>query len=197
MSPDTKQKAAVGAVGLVLGVAAFLLPRQPVEELNVSDAAVEAQHKHEGFRAGPYIPTQGDVPTIGYGSTVYENGQRVTLQDAPITKQRALQIARNHRSKDEAAFRKSIPGVMLYQGEYDLYLDFVYQYGLANWQKSSMRTRLIAGDYIGACKALPAWRRQAGRDCALPQNWGPKGCKGVWLRQQQRYSDCMDMQGES
>ena len=142
----------------------------------------------------PYVPTQGDVPTIGHGSTRYEDGTAVRLTDPPITRQRAEQLARNLHSEEEARFKASLPGVLLYQGEFDLYMDFVGQYGMGNWRTSSMRRHLLAGDYLRACQALPQWRFQAGRDCRLPKNWGPKGCKGVWTRQQKRHADCMAMQ---
>ena len=142
----------------------------------------------------PYVPTQGDVPTIGNGSTRYEDGTAVRLTDPPITRQRAEQLARNLHSEEEARFKASLPGVLLYQGEFDLYMDFVGQYGIGNWRTSSMRRHLLAGDYLRACQALPQWRFQAGRDCRLPKNWGPKGCKGVWTRQQKRHADCMAMQ---
>ena len=142
----------------------------------------------------PYVPTAGDVPTIGNGSTRYEDGTAVRLTDPPITRQRAQQLARNLHSEEEARFKASLPGVLLYQGEFDLYMDFVGQYGIGNWRTSSMRRHLLAGDYLRACQALPQWRFQAGRDCRLPQNWGPKGCKGVWTRQQKRHADCMAMQ---
>lgn len=165
--------------------------RQAVTALTVSAAAVLATLGAEGFRSAPYIPTQGDVPTIGYGSTVYEDGKKVTLQDAPITKERAIQLVKNHKSKDEVMFRESLPGVRLTQGEYDLYMDFTYQYGITNWRSSSMRRHLLNGEYLQACNALPAWRKQAGRDCSLPQNWGPKGCKGVWTRQLERQAKCL------
>ena len=142
----------------------------------------------------PYVPTAGDVPTIGHGSTRYEDGTAVRLTDPPITRQRAEQLARSLHSEEEARFKASLPGVQLYPGEYDLYLDFVGQYGIGNWRASSMRRHLLAGDHLAACQALPQWRFQAGRDCKLPQNWGPKGCKGVWTRQQKRHADCMAMQ---
>ena len=142
----------------------------------------------------PYVPTAGDVPTIGHGSTRYEDGTPVRLTDPPITRQRAEQLARNLHSEEEARFKASLPSVLLYQGEFDLYMDFVGQYGIGNWRTSSMRRHLLAGDYLRACQALPQWRFQAGRDCRLPQNWGPKGCKGVWTRQQKRHADCMAMQ---
>lgn len=169
--------------------------RQAVTALTVSAAAVLATLGAEGFRSAPYIPTQGDVPTIGYGSTVYEDGKKVTLQDDPITKERAVQLVKNHKSKDEVMFRESLPGVKLTQGEYDLYMDFTYQYGITNWRSSSMRRHLLNGEYLQACNALPAWRKQAGRDCSLPQNWGPKGCKGVWTRQLERQAKCLAEQG--
>lgn len=172
--------------------------RVAIAALSVSAAGLLATLGAEGFRASPYVPTKGDVPTIGYGSTVYEDGTRVTLADLPVTKDRALQLVRNHKSKDEAMFKDSLPGVLLHQAEYDLYLDFTYQFGIGNWRVSSMRTHLLAGNYPQACHALLAYRFQGKgqnrRDCSKPENWGPKGCKGVWTRQQKRFNDCMEVQ---
>lgn len=142
----------------------------------------------------PYIPTKGDVPTIGHGSTRYEDGTLVKLADKPITAQRADQLARNLLNEEEVRFRASLPGVKLFQEEYDLYLDFNGQYGGGNWRPSTMRRELLAGNYVQACHALLKYRFQAGRDCSLPQNWGPKGCKGVWTRQQERHAKCMAVQ---
>ena len=38
----------------------------------------------EGFRSSPYLCPAG-IPTIGYGSTFYEDGRKVQLSDPPIT----------------------------------------------------------------------------------------------------------------
>ncbi|MFC6349808.1 lysozyme [Stenotrophomonas sp. CW117] len=149
----------------------------------------------------PYIPTKGDVPTIGHGSTRYEDGTPVRMTDAPITRARATELARNLHSEEEARFKASLPGVALTQGEFGVYLDFTGQYGIGNWRGSSMRRELLitpglpaaaaAPHYRKACDALLLYRRQGGRDCSLPQNWGPKGCKGVWTRQQARHAKCL------
>ena len=40
----------------------------------------------EGFSSKPYLDG-GGVPTIGYGSTYYENGVRVTMKDTPISEE--------------------------------------------------------------------------------------------------------------
>ena len=171
------------------------LLRVSVAALTLSAAGFATWQASEGFTATAVIPTRGDVPTIGHGSTRYEDGTPVRLGDAPITRQRAQQLARNLHSEEEARFKASLPGVYLHPGEYDLYLDFVGQYGIGNWRKpQSPRTWLLQGDYVGACNALLTWRFQAGRDCRLPENWGPQGCRGVWTRQQKRHADCMAMQ---
>ena len=177
------------AVGLTLSIAAFAgWVAKEGDGPTVVRADGQVVHK-------PYIPTKGDVPTIGHGSTRYEDGRPVRLTDAPITRARAPELARNLHREEEARFKASIPGVSLTQGEFDLYVDFIGQFGIGNWRRpQSPRTWLLRGDYVGACQALLLWRFQAGRDCRLPQNWGPKGCKGVWTRQQKRHADCMAMQ---
>jgi len=180
-------------------------PRTLIAALSVSMAGFGAWLAYEGSSPvvqneqgqallAAHIPTAGDVPTIGHGSTRYEDGTPVSLNDAPITRERAVQLARGLMDEDERRFRASLPGVALHQEEYDLYLDFVGQYGIGNWRKSSMRRHLLAGQYSQACAALLRWRFQAGRDCSLPVNWGPRGCKGVWTRQQNRYQQCLSVQ---
>ena len=44
--------------------------------------------RFEGLRLKPYLDSIG-VPTVGYGATYYQNGSRVTLLDAPITRETA------------------------------------------------------------------------------------------------------------
>ncbi|MDX7880438.1 lysozyme [Acinetobacter nosocomialis] len=144
---------------------------------------------HEGYSSKPYLDS-GNVPTIGIGSTKYENGTSVKMTDKPITKERAIQISKAHISKDEVAFRKSLPGVKLTQTEYDVYLDFVYNFGQSNWNQSSMRRLLIQGQARQACDALLKWKYVAKRDCSIRSN----GCYGVWLRQIDRHTKCIGAQ---
>jgi lysozyme len=189
MSTSLRQGLARVAVACLTMSAAGFAAWQASEGDGLTSARADGVVVHH-----PYMPTAGDVPTIGHGSTRYEDGTPVRLSDPPITHQRAQQLARNLHSEEEARFKDSLPGVLLYPGEYDFYLDFTGQFGSGNWRKpKSPRTWLLRGDYAGACEALLLWRFQAGRDCALPQNWGPKGCKGVWTRQQKRHSQCVAM----
>ena len=164
--------------------------------LTISAAGFAAWQASEGFTETPVIPTKNDVPTIGHGSTRYEDGTPVKLTDPPITRERAEQLARNLMAKDEQLFRASIPGIKLHQAEYDLYLDFVGQYGIGNWRSSSMRRHLLASQYAQACDALLMWRRAGGYDCSTRINGQPnRRCWGVWERQLQRHAQCLAAQG--
>jgi GH24 family phage-related lysozyme (muramidase) len=162
-----------------------------IAALTVSAAAFTTWQTREGFTDHAVIPVKGDVPTIGHGSTHYENGAPVKMGDT-ITRPRAAQLARNLMAKDENDFRASLPpDTRLYQAEYDVYLDFVGQYGIGNWRKSSMRRDVIAGKYAQACADLLHYRFVAGYDCSTPGN---RRCPGVWTRQQARFHQCMGAQ---
>ena len=145
----------------------------------------------EGYTTKAVIPTKGDRPTVGFGSTFHETGIPVKMGET-TTPVRALIKAQAHISKEERIFRDSLPGVALTQGEYDTYVDWIYQYGTGAWGKSSMRRELLAGNYPEACIALLKYKKSAGYDCSTPGN---KICPGVWTRQQKRYKDCMESQG--
>lgn len=188
-------------------------PRLLVAGLSLSAAALVGLVASEGYTDKATIPTQGDRPTVGFGSTFHEDGTPVKMGDT-ITPVRALIKAQAHIGKAEAAFRDSLGGVALHQGEYDLYVDWVYQYGMGAWLSSGMRRELLAGNYTAACDALldyrkltsarqegPGWvvskRDVQGRptrwefDCSTPGN---KVCRGVWTRQQERHAKCMALQ---
>lgn len=166
--------------------------RNLIGAITVSAAAFTTWQVHEGFTDHAVIPAKGDVPTIGHGSTHYENGTPVKMGDT-ITRKRAEELARNLMAKDENDFRKSLPAdTRLTQGEYDVYIDFVGQYGIGNWRKSSMRRNVIAGNYVQACEGLKQYRFLAGYDCSTMVNGKPnKRCYGVWTRQLARYKQCM------
>jgi GH24 family phage-related lysozyme (muramidase) len=166
--------------------------RTLVAGLSLSAAAFITLIVSEGFSPTATVPVKGDRPTVGFGSTYHGDGRPVKLGET-ITPVKALQTAQSHISVDENRFRKSLSGVELTQGEYDLYVDWVYQYGIGRWIASPMRTHLIDGEYIQACDALllPQYRTVAGYDCSTPGN---KRCYGVWIRAQDRHRRCIESQ---
>ncbi|MEN7527038.1 glycoside hydrolase family protein [Cupriavidus sp. DL-D2] len=172
----------------------MLKQRIAVVLLTMSAAGLATWEASEGYTDRAVIPTKGDVPTIGHGSTRYEDGRPVRMGDT-ITRERAAVLARNLMTADEKRFAASLPGVKLHQEEFDVYMNFVGQFGIGNWRASSMRRNLLAGDYIGACDALLLYKFSAKYDCSTEINGEPnKRCYGVWTRQQERNRKCLEAQ---
>jgi len=161
--------------------------RTPVITATVSAAFLLFVATHEGYSPTVVTTAVDPVPTGGFGSTLNEDGKPLKPGEAmpPV---RALVVLRAHVSRDEERFKKSLPSVELTQGEYDLYMDFIYQYGFGTWNKSGMRSALLAGNYRAACDALLKYRYSNGQDCSAPGN---KTCRGVWVRQQERHKKCI------
>lgn len=56
--------------------------------MKTSKKGIDLIKQFEGFSAEPYSCPAG-IPTIGYGSTFYPDGKRVTMEDAPISEEDA------------------------------------------------------------------------------------------------------------
>lgn len=163
--------------------------RKPAGLLALSTFALAGWIAAEGFSDKPYIPTKGDVPTIGHGATHYEDGTRVTLADKPITRQRAAELAANLLDTTYAkCVRESLGSAKVSQTEFDLAVDFAGQYGCGNWRNSSMLRAYKQAEYKTACNAYLKYKYVAGYDCSTPGN---KRCAGVWTRQLKRHAQCM------
>ena len=141
----------------------------------------------EGYTAYPVVPVPGDRPTQGHGSTFKPDGTAVKMSDPAISRETADKWLRNDVSKREVAFKNSLKGVKLSQTEYDIYLDFSYQYGTLAFANSSMLRNLKQGKYKAACDSLLKYKYVAGRDCSIRSN----GCYGVWIRQVERNKKCL------
>jgi len=160
--------------------------RIAVSLLTLSAAGFISLVSSESYTAQAVVPTKGDRPTVGFGSTFNEDGSPVKMGQS-TTPVRALVKAQAHIGKEEEIFRKSLDGASLSQAEFDVYMDFVYNYGTGNWDTSAMRKDILAGNYLEACDALLQYKRAAGYDCSTPGN---KRCWGVWQRQLDRNKKC-------
>jgi lysozyme len=168
-------------------------PRIVVAALSLSAAAFVGLAVHEGYTDEAVIPVKGDVPTNGFGGTKNLDGSPVEMGDRtnPVA---ALQRSLAHIQKDERGV-KSCVRAPLHQAEYDLMVDFSYQYGVRALCASSMVARANAGNYTGSCEAYLAYRFVAKYDCSTLINGKPnKRCWGVWARQQERHAKCMAAQ---
>jgi lysozyme len=126
-------------------------------------ALVTALCKHfEGLYLRPYLCSAG-VPTIGYGATFYEDGTRVTLKDAPITKERAEQLLAFHLGRRFLpAALKLCPGANT-PGRLAGLVDFAFNLGEGNLRASTLRRRVNEGDWEDVPVQHMRWNRAGGQ----------------------------------
>lgn len=85
--------------------------------------------KHfEGFRSEPYL-CPAKVPTIGYGTTYYPNGKKVTLDDKSISEEFASQLLEIELHAYERAV-DSYTTDEVNQQQFDALVSFVYNLGV-------------------------------------------------------------------
>lgn len=119
----------------------------------------------EGFSAVPYLCPAG-IPTIGYGSTRYEDGRRVTLHDIAISEGDAIRLCMATLATEyENAVNRYVK-VPLNQNQADALIDFAYNCGIQNLRTSTLLKKLNAGDYAGAADQFGKWVQSNGRKLA-------------------------------
>jgi lysozyme len=161
-------------------------PRAGVASLLLSAAALIGIALSEGYTDKAIIPTKGDVPTVGFGTTTRPDGTPVRMGDStnPVE---ALQRKARDLQKFEGAIKQCVT-VPLYQHEYDAYVDMAYNIGHGAFCGSTIVRRLNAGDYKGACDAILMWKRVAQQDCSIPGN---RVCWGLWQRRLATHKQCL------
>lgn len=163
------------------------MKRQYIAALSVSAVMLVGLVVEEGYTDKAIIPVKGDVPTVGFGMTHRPDGTPVQMGDRtnPID---ALQRSLAHIQRDERGIKRCVTAPLT-QTEYDLMVDFSYQYGVARLCSSTMVRLANAGDYEGSCRGYLQYKRVKGFDCSTPGN---KVCRGVWTRLVERYQKCME-----
>jgi lysozyme len=125
--------------------------------------AIALCKRFEGFRARPYLCPAG-VPTIGYGSTYYPDGKRVTLDDAPVTEAQASALLAQELLHTYApGVLRLCPTLATSSPRFNAILDFAYNLGLGRLQTSTLRRCINRQDWQGATEQLGKWVRGGGR----------------------------------
>lgn len=158
--------------------------RVAIASLALSAAAFVGILTREGYTDDAIIPTAGDVPTLGFGTT---GGVKLGDRTNPVN---AVQRALADSAKFEGAI-KSCVTAPLSQAEYDLYTNLSYNIGSSAFCSSTIVKRLNAQDYAGACESILAWRYAAGFDCSMPGN---RRCAGLWTDRLKTYAQCVAAQ---
>ena len=143
-------------------------PTKKLEKLNHSHKLFNEIATSEGFRAEPYLDDAG-VPTIGKGTTFYEDGRAVTLQDAPITEDRANQLLKFYVGTVEEKLRNAYPKMQdMNPNEIDAIMSFTYNVG-ANFVDApsgfeTMQKGLNTGDKKVISDAFKLYNKHINKD---------------------------------
>jgi lysozyme len=160
--------------------------RITVAALSLSASAFVGLVLSEGYTDRAVIPTKNDRPTVGFGSTFRDDGTPVQIGDT-ITPPKAVERTFSHIANSELGLKRCVTGKMT-QVEYDVLVDFAYQYGVSATCRSSMVRYINAGRYPEACEAYLLYRFSGGFDCSTPGN---RVCAGVWARNLERREKCL------
>jgi GH24 family phage-related lysozyme (muramidase) len=172
--------------------------RSAVAALVLSAAGMVSIFQDEMFVGTAMVPTKNDRPTVGFGSTFREDGSPVQLGDT-IGPVQAIKRSMAHINKDETRLKQCVTGEMN-QVEYDILVDFSYQYGTYRTCSSSMVRHTNSGNYVAACNAYPAFKFSGGYDCStlIKDKYGKlqpnRRCWGVWTRNLERRDKCLAAQ---
>ena len=110
----------------------------------------------EKCRLSAYMPTPKDRPTIGWGTTGPDVHLGVVWSqqqaDARFTHDLSLFAGGvSHLINDKAT-----------QQQFDALVSLSYNIGMANFAKSTVLRKHVAGDFSAAAKAFAMWNKQKG-----------------------------------
>jgi lysozyme len=127
------------------------------------DIAAALCKQFEGFRGKPYLCPAG-VPTIGYGSTYYADGRKVSLTDSPISEPEATELLLHelHHTYLPGVLR-NCPILLTDERKCNVIVDFAYNLGVGRLQTSTLRRKINAQDWDGAKEQLMLWTKGNGR----------------------------------
>lgn len=97
----------------------------------------------EGCRLKPYLCPAG-IPTIGWGSTRYPNGVRVSMKDPAITQAKADEMLLCDLKAFEADVTSLTKSVKLNQNQFDALVDFSYNCGVGNLRSSTLLKKVLS-----------------------------------------------------
>lgn len=128
-------------------------------------AAIDLIKSFEGLFLKPYLdPIK--IPTIGYGTIMYENGKKVTMQDPPITQERAQELLEWEVGLKADGVEKAV-SVQINDNEFGALVSFAYNLGNQALRGSTLLKLLNAGqDKVSVADQFLRWNKAGGKELA-------------------------------
>ena len=129
--------------------------------MQVSSNGVGLIKQFEGFRSDPYLDSVG-VATIGYGTIMYPDGTRVTMNDSPITEDQAEQYLAYQIDQKTTSINNML-AVSVNQNQFDALTSFAYNLGVGALHGSTLLRLVNQGDFDNAANEFPKWDKAGGQ----------------------------------
>jgi lysozyme len=129
--------------------------------MEVSERGLNLIKRFEGLSLKPYL-CPAKIPSIGYGNTYYEDGTKVTMDDKPITAERAEKLLKLIVDKFAIGVEKVLK-VPLEQNQFDAVVSFAYNVGLGNLKSSTLLKKINDGKFLEASKEFGRWNKADGK----------------------------------
>lgn len=139
--------------------------------MKISNHGLALIKEFEELRLNVYLDKAG-VPTIGYGSTRYENGTKVKLGDKLHNEAEASGLLIGTISPYEAAVNRGVK-VPITQNQYDALVSFTYNEGEGAFGSSTLLRLLNKKDYKGASAQFAVWNKITNPKTKQHEAWKP------------------------
>lgn len=143
----------------------------PIKYLKMSGIGLVSLVLVEGYRGDAYLDVVG-VPTIGVGETL-----GVKLGDKTTPEKALQQLIKSTDAHGKGMEKCLNPDVKLEQHQYDAFLSFTYNIGVAGFCRSETRRLINEGKIDEACRAMMGWLK-------------PKSLKG---RREKEVKQCLGL----
>jgi lysozyme len=131
-----------------------------------SDKCHQVIKSFEGLSLNAYPDpgTGGEPFTIGYGTTVYKNGDKVKLGDT-ISHEQAEDELNFEIDKKSLAVDTLTKSVSLNQNQFDALTSFAYNCGIGAFQKSTLLKRVLANPQDADIRnQFMKWNKSGGQE---------------------------------
>lgn len=129
--------------------------------MNISNQGLSLIKEFESFSSTPYPDVIG-VNTIGYGTTVYPNGNRVLLSDPKCNEAQAEIWLQNDLKRFINDLNRLVK-VEVAQYQFDALCSLIYNIGTTHFGNSTLLKKLNNKDFLGAAEEFPKWNKAGGK----------------------------------
>lgn len=129
---------------------------------DVLELSLRLIRRFEGVSLVPYLCSAG-VPTIGFGSTYYEDGTKVTLKDPPISRDLAEILLRNTVSKQYFPAVVARCPLLTDPNKIAALVSWTYNLGVNALKTSTLRKKVQEEKWEEAAKEILKWDKARGK----------------------------------